>query len=297
MRIVIGTIGAIVALVWIEALVLPSRAWSPVPSLLPYELQGVMPVYSSNTVGTLGGLLAIWGLARPGGPGRAAFLNDVALVLGLATLVAAQYRTCAIGFLAVGALVAWRRRRSLFVTLAAAGALAALFVGAGAIRAQTETAFAKGNPDVIATLDSRTVYWQAAVPAIRERPLLGWGLNVGSRRVLVSLGEDSASTIHDTWVEAVLGTGVVGAALLAGAFLTGLRSAWLARRDATGVAVGAMLAFLVVRSITGSTAELFDVLFLVFVGLVFAAAQLGEAPRRQTRPLAASTTHGGYVPC
>lgn len=283
LRLSLITLGGIVSVIWIEALLVPSRAWTSVPSVVPYQLTGYLPSYSSNAVGTFGALLAIWGLARTSGNNRV-LLADVTLVFGLVTLLASQYRTGIIGFLVAGGIVAWHRRRGLFVVIAAAGILFVLFAGWNEISVRTQTAFAKGRPELVTNLNSRTHYWRASLPLIRERPLLGWGLDVGSRRVLVSLGDEGTSTIHGTWVEALLGTGIAGTAVLAASFVTGLRSAWRARRHPVGVAVAGMIVFLVVRSITGTTVELFNVTFLIFVALVFAATQLKEAPHVESVP-------------
>ena len=269
-------IGTIVGVIWVEAVLFPSRAWEPINSVVPYQLQGFLPSYSSNAVGTFGALLAIWGLARTGTGRHKVLIANATLAFGLVTLLAAQYRTGIIGFMVAGGIVAWYRRRGLFVVLLAGLALLVMFVGVSALRAQTQSTFAKGQPELVGTLDSRTLYWHAAMPVIRERPLLGWGLNVASRRVLVSLGDDNTSSIHSTWIEALLGTGIIGASMLALAFLTGLRHAWSARRHPIGLAIAGMIVFLLVRSITGPTAELFDILFLIFAALAFAATQVSE---------------------
>jgi O-antigen ligase len=158
---------------------------------------------------------------------------------------------------------------------------AALLVASGktsSLRGHAEVAFARGNASTIRTLDSRSVYWHAAIPAIRERPVFGWGLNVGTRRVLSSLGLESTSTIHSTWVEALLGTGLVGFALLAGAFLTLLASAGRCRGP-DGAAIGGVAIVVTVRSLTGSTAELFDVNTLLVGALILAAAAVRAAQR------------------
>jgi exopolysaccharide production protein ExoQ len=276
-RIVVGAMGVLVAIVWIEAIVFPSRAWSPTVSVFPYELQGYLPAYSTNAVGTFGGFLAIWGLVRPGA-GR--WSARLALFGGVATLLAAQYRTGIIGFLAAAVVVGWRRKGlpALFVPVAAA--LAVGFFGWHTISAETSRVFAKGRPELVSSLDSRTIYWHAALPLVRERPLVGWGLGVASRQVLVSLGDNSTSTIHSTWVEAVLGTGVAGAAMLALAYLTATVRALRASRDRLGLAVAAMLVYMVVRSLTGTTAEIFDVGFVVFASLALVAEQVYARERR-----------------
>jgi O-antigen ligase len=252
-------------------LIVPTRAWSPTVSAIPYELHGYLPQYSSNTVGLFGGLLALYGLAEAGRTRRA---NTLALVGGLATLVASQYRTGIVAFIVAGLFVLWERRRGCVAVLLIAAVPIVVGLGWGRVSAQSTQIFEKGRPELVGSLDSRTVYWHAAGPFIRQRPLLGWGLNVESRRVLASLGDQTTSTIHSTWVEALLGTGIVGASLLALAFVSALRQALRSRASPLGLAVAGMLAFICVRSITGTTVEIFDIGFILFLALAFTAAQL-----------------------
>jgi O-antigen ligase len=270
-RFLVRVLGAILAVVWIEALVVPAEAWSPSASVLPYELQGYLPQYSSNTVGLLGGLLALYGLAKAGATRRA---SSLAFVAGFVTLVASQYRTGIVAFIAVGLVVLWKRRSGWVAVLVVAAVPVVIGFGWGRLSEESMQVFGKGRPELVGSLDSRTVYWRAAEPLIREHLLLGWGLNVESRRVLASLGDQTTSTIHSTWVEALLGTGIVGTGLLALAFISGMRQAFRARGSPLGLAVAAMLAFMCIRSITGTTVEIFDIGFLLFVGLAFTAAQL-----------------------
>jgi O-antigen ligase len=270
-RFLVRTIGCLVAVIWLEALVAPAKAWSPSVSVLPYELQGYLPQYSSNTVGLFGGLLALYGLAEAGRTRRA---NGLALVAGLATLVASQYRTGIVAFIVVGLLVLWRRRPGRVAVLLVAVLPVVVGLGWARISEQSAQLFDKGRPELVGSLDSRTVYWRAAAPFIRQRPLLGWGINVESRRVLASLGDETTSTIHSTWVEALLGTGVVGTFFLALAFVSALRQGLRARASPLGLAVAAMLGFMCIRSVTGTTVEIFDVGFVIFVALAFAAARL-----------------------
>ncbi len=271
LRFLVAALGTILGVVWIEALLVPSRAWSPSVSVLPYELHGYLPQYSSNTVGLFGGLLALYGLAEAGRTRRA---SGLALLAGLVTLVASQYRTGIVAFIAVGLLVLWKRRPGRVAVFLIAAVPVVVAFGWGSVSKQSAQVFEKGRPELVGSLDSRTVYWRAAEPFIRQRPLFGWGLNVESRRVLASLGDETTSTIHSTWVEALLGTGVIGAGLLALAFISGLRQALRARGSPLGLAVAAMLAFICVRSITGTTVEIFDIGFLLFVALALTAAEL-----------------------
>jgi O-antigen ligase len=271
MRFLVGALGCIVGVIWIEAMIVPTKAWSPTVSAIPYELQGYLPQYSSNTVGLLGGLLALYGLAEAG---RTRRLSTVGLIVGLVTLLASQYRTGIVAFIVVGLLVLWKRRPGRLAVLLVAAVPVVAGLGWGRISEQSAQVFEKGRPELVGSLDSRTVYWRAAEPFILQRPLLGWGLNVESRRVLASLGDETTSTIHSTWVEALLGTGMVGTTFLALAFVSALRQALRSRDGPLGLAVAAMLGFICVRSITGTTVEIFDVGFLIFVALAFTAAQL-----------------------
>jgi hypothetical protein len=166
-RFLVRTIGCLVAVIWLEALVAPAKAWSPSVSVLPYELQGYLPQYSSNTVGLFGGLLALYGLAEAGRTRRA---NGLALVAGLATLVASQYRTGIVAFIVVGLLVLWRRRPGRVAVLLVAVLPVVVGLGWARISEQSAQVFDKGRPELVGSLDSRTVYWRAAAPFIRQRP-------------------------------------------------------------------------------------------------------------------------------
>ena len=205
LRLLVATVGAIVGLVWIEAVLLPSQAWLEpyYYRALRYTLQGVLPAFSSNTVGTLGGLLALWGVAQLGRARRAS-VPQAALLVGLATLVAAQYRTGLLGVFLGAAVILLVQRR--YRMIAAAGVLAlalGIAMGTEGIVAGTEDVLTKGqDPALVRSLSKRVDYWAAAEPLVVERPLLGWGLNVGTREALLSVGNDTGSTIHNTWVEA-----------------------------------------------------------------------------------------------
>jgi O-antigen ligase len=269
-------LGAIVAIAWVEAVVMPHRAWEQVHGVVPWALIGAMPSFSSNSLGEYGALLGIWGLASLGTRRAAAVWATVG---GVATLLATQYRTGLIAFVAALAFVVWRQRRSgVFLIILGAACLVATSGQTSALRGRAEVIFARGNASTVRTLDSRSIYWRAALPSVRERPFLGWGLNVGTRRVLSSLGLQTTSTIHSTWFETLLGTGLVGAALLATAFLTVLVTA-IRCRGPDGAAIAGLAIVLSIRSLTGSTVELFDVNTLLFGALVLATASGAEAVR------------------
>jgi O-antigen ligase len=273
--VLVAAIGVIVGVVWVEALLIPSRGWLEIGGPLPLTLQGTLPRFESNAVGMLGGLLAVWGLGTLVGHRGSSWFPRVALIGGLATLAASQYRTGVVGFLVAAALILWLRRRFLLTAAVALAIVGTSLLGLGGeIGSRGQEAFSKGqSADVTRTLNSRTIYWTAARPLIEERPLLGWGLNVGSRQALGSIGNEGASTVLNSWVEALVGTGVLGAAALVLAFLSTLREAWRNRSERWGLVVTGMLVFLLVRSLTSTTFELFGIGFLVFAALALAAGE------------------------
>jgi O-antigen ligase len=276
---VLACLGGILTLAWVEAIVFPARGWETVNGVVDRALIGYFPSFSSNALGVYGAVLGIWGIAHLGSPFYKRWVVSLATVLGITTLLATQYRTGTIGFLLALTYVAWQRRRMLLAFVILAATLLVIASGGWtAIRDRTEVVFARGNPEAVANLNSRVSFWEAAEPSIRERPVFGWGLNVGSRQVLSSLGLQNTSTIHSTWFEALLGTGIVGTVLLAAAYLALLAAALSRHAEPECAAIVGIVVVLLVRSLTGSTVELFDILFLLFGALALATRAPPRAP-------------------
>jgi O-antigen ligase len=122
--------------------------------------------------------------------------------------------------------------------------------------------------------------WHAAIPFWRESPLFGRGLLTSTRlEVLPSIGLQNTATIHGTWIETLVGTGLLGTALLAAALLLLLYRGAVDALRRNGRVVPAVLAVsLIVRSFTGSSVESLGI--GVFLLVVFALA-LAPEPRRQ----------------
>jgi O-antigen ligase len=133
------------------------------------------------------------------------------------------------------------------------GLIATIIVGPALVR-ETEPILQRGaTVEVISSLSGRLNYWDAALPVWKESPLLGKGLLTASRfQVLAKLGSLYTSSIHGTWVEALVGTGLVGVCLLAASFLICLVRAFAeALRPAGRIVPLVLLAVVLVRSITG----------------------------------------------
>jgi O-antigen ligase len=277
-RLCIGVAAVLIAIAWLEAAVVPADAFPRTPGFFSHTLRGYLPAISSNGIGALGGLVAVWAFAEPPRRGSQQAVRWGLFALGAATLLAAQYRTGIVAFLVALALVAWWRSRGASVLFAAAAMAAVLFVGWGETRAAAVDAFAKDHPELVGTLNNRTTFWKAAIPLVEERPVLGWGLNVGSREVLSRLGHSQISTLHGTWAEAAVGTGLTGAALLVAAMVAAIAAAFARRRQPEALPALGALTFLAVRSITGPTIEGFGFTFLLFGALALAVSGPRRAP-------------------
>jgi O-antigen ligase len=228
-------------------------------SPIPWQLSSVWPVIAANSVGTIGAALGAISFARLlSHPTRKARrLALLGLAFGVVTLVAAQYRTGYVALTAavlVSLLVSRGRTRWALLALAIAAVFA---LTSRELVGQFGVAVLRGESwQEASDLSGRFVFWSAGLPVWQESPLFGQGLLTATRfEVLENLGQDLTSTIHGTWIEALVGTGLVGAGLLFAAFVAALKSAWLVALRGF-VEPLALMVTLGVRSLTGSTIEI-----------------------------------------
>jgi len=172
-----------------------------------------MPTLSSNGVGEAGALLGVVAFARliwrqhaKGGTSWYWLL----LMISACTLILSQARSAVVGFLSGVLIAAFCRSARLAMIGLIACALAAFVFGA-AIQI-THTYLLRGqDPELFHGLSGRVDWWQSAWLKILERPWLGYGAYAGSRFVvLAQLGETETSSIHNSYIEVVLGCGILG---------------------------------------------------------------------------------------
>jgi O-antigen ligase len=268
---------ALVASVWLGLLLFPNQALKHYLDLsipIGVSLAGALPLLSSNDVGLLGVLLTVWSLARATSPDPVHHLRPgiayPLAVVGVVTLVAAQYRTGYIAFVvAMAALLVLRRKWLLLGSMTIA--IAAVLISIPSLVPAAQPYALRGtNVHLLTTLDSRVVWWSHALQVWEESPIIGRGLLTASRfEVLEPLGLDVTSTIHSTWVEALVGTGLLGLFLVATAFcLTFGRALMLAIRDRRDLVPLLLLLVLFVRTFTGSTFEIFQGFTLLVLWLM-----------------------------
>lgn len=284
-RVVFIALLALLASVWIGVLLRPSEAVATDVRPLPYQIQGVLPAIASNGVGELGAIVFLWALGMRIRRRPTTRWHVALMFVGLVTLVAAQYRT---GYLATAAAVALllvTRRRRVLAALAVAVALSAAIWSWSSIVNAAEPYLLRGQTrEQAAELSGRVSFWKHAIGVWEESPLLGKGLLTATRfEVLARLGYTQTSTIHGTWIEALVGTGLVGVALLLTFLVLLWRSALrdlLAERGRVYPAL--LVAFVTVRSLTGPTFEVFGLTVIVLLVLAYVLAcerQVGSRAR------------------
>src|ERR671925_156485 len=254
----------------------------PPASPLPSQIQGVYPMIASNGVGTLGVILALWSLARLVSTSPRERMRRPAAIaltaLGVATLLAAQYRT---GYAAFGAgvalLLAFRGRKTLAAAIGLFAAVA-MYWGLATLGTSTEPLLLRGDtPERASQLSGRLAMWHAAIPFWQESPIFGRGLLTSTRlEVLPSIGLQNTATIHGTWIETLVGTGLVGTALLAAALVLLLYRgvADQALSSVVNLAVGALVA----RALSPASFGAFGLAFSTYLIVLGACRALVAEP-------------------
>ncbi|MBA2312819.1 MAG: O-antigen ligase family protein [Actinobacteria bacterium] len=260
---------------WIGAVVFPGIALEHINSPIPLRLTGALPHISSNTIGTFGCMIALWSLARllakdrEWGPRPA--VSGLLIGYGLVTLVIAQYRTGYAMFVAGLALLLLLAGRKTLGTLAVICILAIAALGGGIFQDAQPYVLRGQDTERASRLSGRVTYWSAAIPVWKQSPIIGGGLETASRLLVLDdldTEKGSASNLHSTWVEALVGTGAVGLLALVLSLLTAWgRSLRRAFDGASRIVPAVLLSALLIRSLTGGTIQGGGDLLLLFLTL------------------------------
>jgi len=278
------TVGLLLS-VWIGWIVAPHLAVNYITNEhapLAFQIRGLVPSIAANGVGSLGVLLTFWSLGRlrtASSLSRFQRLLGYAFAgLGVASLVLAQYRT-GYGAFVIGLLVYLLfGRRWLLATGLLMVAIVAVALNPSVFLERAEPFLLRGqSTEQASELSSRVDFWSAAIPVWETSPFIGRGLLTGTRyEVLAPLGYTDTAGIHSTWVEALVGTGVIGLALLFGSFLVAYRRAILTALRGVGLVPVLLLTVLAVRSVTGNTFETFSHQAIIFLWLAIAMSDERE---------------------
>lgn len=250
-----------VILIAFGAIVNPSGAFWMTGGIIPFRLEGGYPLFSANSVGTIGTLLFAIGLSR-----RSRF--DI--TLGLALTLLAQYRTgYVIAAVTVAVWLLFRKgvanKLAFFILIPAAIALVSTDLFANA--------WNRGEQSV-ESLSGRTDIWATVFMVAERSPWLGTGLSSGFRFEVVPqlpawFSNSSLGSAHNTWVEAYLGVGFIGLGFLASYALYALVASFRAR-DVL-IAPFLIVVATLIRTMTGSTFDIPGWYALMFLILTIAA--------------------------
>lgn len=259
-------IGGIVVAVWIGTAINPGDAFDTANGT-GLILRGWRPQVAANTLGQYAAGLCVLATARllgrsePRSAARTIFWFGI-LGLGLATMAGAQARTTAVALPIVLALCFFlhRRWRLLTTSIAVSGLLALTSAGGAALE------FLRRNQSLeqITSLSGRLSYWAEAWNFFTESMLVGHGyytstrLDLNARYIYTGL---DLSTVDNTYLEALLGVGLIGVVpLVAGLVWLGALAARTLRArhvDAGtreyAIEITCVFALTLVRSMTGST--------------------------------------------
>ncbi len=276
---------------WMEALLVPSSAFVPSRGMLPYSLQGVLPVTNGNGVGFIGAVVAFAGwchMLRSRSVSRK-ILSLLLLVCGAITLIVAQSRTSLVGLaIALAVQVLFDRRFGLFVAIVVIATIIGSFTAFSEVAGQYVV---RGqSKELLTSLSGRTQGWEAAWAYFQQSPVIGHGFAAAARTDI--LGTTGASTLHGAFFDVVVGVGLLGLVpWLASVVWTGFRLLGVVlgehptsplRRSELGISTEmlGLLALILVRSTTSSGLAFHEHSFMLFLLVVgFASTKLRARQR------------------
>jgi O-antigen ligase len=262
--------------VWLSVLLFPGLAIETINSPIPIRIQGVIPPIGYDGVGFLSVVLVMWSLGRLLDRAQdrpRPFITKLIAVVAFITLLGAQYRTgyAALAF-ALAVLMVLRGRAAL-AALSVVGLIVISVWGSTLVETAQPYALRGQTTEQAARLQGRVSFWATALPVWQRSPIIGGGLQTASRFEALAQIEKrsgiSPNNVHSSWVEALVGTGVVGVFFLGLCFLTTVGRS--VKRALLGFRIvpALLMSVLVVRGITaggleqgGDTSLLFLVLAL-----------------------------------
>jgi O-antigen ligase len=215
-------IGMLAASAWIGILIWPDYALRRDVGVLGIQLAGVLPAMETNAVGELGAILGIVAI------NRFMFVKDkrfyfIIFLIGMVTMILAQSRSPIIGFVvAVSVMLFAARRIGPFVFTIMLMFMVLIFTG---IADSFWDYFLRGQGrEQFSTLSGRTYGWTLGWELFKIHPLQGFGAYAGGRfAVLTEVGNNMStgqwSSILNTWLETLIGVGLIGMVFLSLAFL------------------------------------------------------------------------------
>lgn len=201
--------GILLLTVGVGALVAPSQALPKLGGAIGFGIQGVMPVIARNSVGHLSAILFLVAFTRlvMNRPGRSGYLLLLAGTVPF--LLLAQTRSVLIPIAFAVPIVLLGSRRFFLVAMSIGILLAMILLGGVPVLLLEYLNRGRTEED-ITTLTGRTTWWGLAFDKLSERPLTGFGGYTGGRFVVGQNFAEDLATVHNTYLEVLIGTSLWG---------------------------------------------------------------------------------------
>jgi O-antigen ligase len=284
----------------IGAVIAPSMAWAKMESSesMAFGLLGVFPLINSNTLTQLSGTIACCCICRlfcvPKGREKTGVM--VVFIVAVICMVLAHSRTSIFAFLiAMGLVFVSFRKKGLALLAVSLGGLIAAFA---ALSEYLVSYLMRGNTmGTFTSLGGRTHFWPMVFEQFMRSPIIGHGFYASQRFLF------GTSTVDNTYLEVLLGLGLIGIMVFCLAILGVFINVWRSRPKASlreqglgnqfiWTELAVIFLFLFVRTFTGPSFQVLhvDLTFFVLVTVCASAAYRlkKEAPLRQMEAKAAS---------
>ncbi len=289
-RIILFFFTALLVVYWVEALAMPSKAFIPSRGIIPFTMQGVLPVCNGNGLAFISALVAfaaICRVLRPGKTHQKIFLG-VFLIGAMITMIVAQSRTSLVGFAAALIVYLFLGKRHGWLLLVAVVSAVALL--STSLTGTAEQYLMRGqSTELFTSLSGRTQGWKAAWTLFQQSPIFGLGFAAASRVMI--LGTAGASTLHGSVFDVLVGVGLLGLIPWAVAIiwisirllrLSYSRNPWF--RTPSGRSIQAemvgVLVLLLIRSSTSSGLAMHEHSLMLLFALAAYTASMTRAARK-----------------
>jgi O-antigen ligase len=169
----------------------------------------VAPFASSNELSAAGAIIATFVIAQllVASTPKARVWWTLGLVSALFGTILAAGRQGVIMLLASTLVLLWFRQRKLFFGALAPALIVLVWFGGDSVF----RIFSRGQPGLLTNFTGRLPWWQAALEAWGQHPWTGYGYCVGGRFVSLSdIGRSDVSNLHNGYLEALIGVGLIG---------------------------------------------------------------------------------------
>lgn len=204
--------GLLLMSVWLGTLLWPREALLPDVGVIGVQLFGVIPTVDANSVGEFGAILGVVSLSRlflPSDGKSNRLWYGLIFIFGLASLILSQTRSAIGGFLVGAILVLLLSKGKGLTTFVLSGAAGLILLG-GVGSFLWKFLLRGQSPELFQGLSGRVSWWEFGWQQILKRPWTGFGAYTGRFEVLAKLGEADTSSVHNTFLEVVIGVGILG---------------------------------------------------------------------------------------